>query len=133
MVDARGTVVAEDGDHAIVRVDEAGCGRCHEPGGCGGNNLGSLLCSTPRTFRVRNPRRAVVGEKVVVSIAEGAVRRGALLAYGLPLLAVLLGAVGGALLGDETGSIVGAFGGLGGAWVYLRRARIGSQAEPFIR
>ena len=36
MIDVTGTIVELDGDYAIIRMDETGCGRCHEEGGCGG-------------------------------------------------------------------------------------------------
>ena len=55
MTDAWGTVTAVDDQHASIHMDEIGCGRCGEPGGCGGKHLGKLLCGTPRTVRVRNP------------------------------------------------------------------------------
>ena len=65
MIDALGTITALDGKYALVLMDESGCGRCHEQGGCGGNNLGKMFCSTPRTFRVLNPRNSVIGERDV--------------------------------------------------------------------
>ena len=137
MSEAHGTVAGLDGDHAIVRMDEAGCGRCHEEGGCGGHNLGNLLCRTPRTFRVPNPGRSRIGDRVVVCIAEGAVRRSALRAYGLPLLSLLLGAVIGSLLGGDVGAIGGAVGGLLLAWQGLRHVQRRSvpdpRSQPYIR
>ena len=72
MIDAWGTVVAVDEQHATIRMDETGCGRCGEPGGCGGNHAGRLFCSTPRTFRVANPDGRAVGERVRIGIAAGA-------------------------------------------------------------
>jgi sigma-E factor negative regulatory protein RseC len=130
MIDAQGTISALDGEYAIVRMDEAGCGRCHEDGGCGGNNLGKMLCSTPRTFRVLNPGKAAVGDSVRVAIADGAVRRSAAYAYGLPLLALFGGALGGASLAGDLGSIFGGVGGLLAAWFGLRRAQLRGTADP---
>ena len=129
MIDAQGTITAVDGDYAIVRMDETGCGRCHEQGGCGGNNIGKMFCSTPRTFRVLNPGNASVGMSVRVVIADGAVRRSAAYAYGFPLLALLFGAIGGAALAGEAGAIAGAFGSLLGAWFLLRRAQLRSKPD----
>ena len=40
MNETKGTITALDGDYALVRIADAGCGRCHEPGGCGGVNIG---------------------------------------------------------------------------------------------
>ena len=137
MIDAAGTITALDGAYAIVRMDEAGCGRCHEEGGCGGNNLGKMLCASPRRFQVLNPGNSAVGDRVTIVVAEGAVRRSALLVYVLPLLALLVGALGGSALAGEIGAIVGAVGGLLGAWLILRYVQAhGSpdrHSRPYIR
>ena len=86
MTDTWGTVTAVDDEGATIRVDDSGCGRCREPGGCGGNNLAQLLCRTPRTFRVPNPDRCTVGERVRVGVAEGSVASSAPVSYThLPL------------------------------------------------
>lgn len=137
MIDAAGTITALDGAYAIVRMDEAGCGRCHEEGGCGGANIGKMLCSTPRVFRVLNPQNASVGNRVTIVIAEGAVRRSALLGYGLPLFALFVGAMGGMTLAGEGGAIVGAAIGLLIAWAVLRYCQYctksDSRFQPYIR
>ncbi|MBS1228799.1 MAG: positive regulator of sigma RseC/MucC [Proteobacteria bacterium] len=137
MTDARGTITAVNGNTADVTMDETGCGRCHEEGGCGGLNLGKMLCSSPRSFRVLNPGNSAVGDRVTVVIAEGAVRRSATLAYVVPLLALLVGALSGSALAGETGAIVGALSGLLGAWLILRYAQSrGSpdrHSQPYIR
>lgn len=130
MIDAQGRITEVDGDYAVVRMDETGCGRCHEQGGCGGNNLGQMFCSTPRTFRVLNPGKASVGDSVRVTIADGAVRRSAVYAYAFPLLALFFGAIGGAALAGEPGAIIGAFACLSGAWFLLRRAQLRSKPDP---
>ena len=137
-IEASGTVAQIDGDYAIVHMDQTGCGRCHEEGGCGGNNLGNLLCRSVRSLRVANPGRARVGDRVHVAVAEGALRRSAVLAYGLPLLTLLGGALAGSAVYGESGAIVGALGGLAAAWLSLHlRIRHGKStadhAQPFIR
>ena len=137
MIDAHGTITALDGDYALVRMDETGCGRCHEHGGCGGNNISKIFCSAPRTFRVLNPRNSVVGERVTIAIAEGAIRRTAALVYGLPLLALFVGALGGSALAGETGAIIGSITGLLFSWLLLRHAQQSTSADyrsqPYIR
>ena len=121
MIDAEGTITAVDQEFAIVRMDEAGCGRCHEEGGCGGHNLGKMFCSTPHTFRILNPEKGEVGERVRVLVPAGAVRLSALYAYGLPLLALFLGAICGSTLAGEIGSIAGAMLCLLATWLGLWR------------
>lgn len=137
MIDALGTITALDGKYALVLMDESGCGRCHEQGGCGGNNLGKMFCSAPRTFRVLNPRNSVIGERVTIAIAEGVVRRSATLVYGLPLLALFVGALAGSALAGETGAIVGSTIGLLFSWRLLRYAQQrmvpDHRSQPFIR
>lgn len=137
LADAPGIIIELDGEYAMVRMDEAGCGRCHEPGGCGGNNIGKMFCNAPRVFRVLNPEQAAVGTQVTIAIAEGAVRRSAVLAYGLPLLALFLGAFCGSLVDGESGAIIGAICGLLSAWIGLRFAHRshspGRQFQPYIQ
>ena len=137
MIDAKGTITAVNGDTAEVLMDETGCGRCHEEGGCGGHNLGKMLCSSPRCFVVQNPGNSAVGDRVTVVVAAGAVRRSALLVYVVPLLALLVGALGGSALAGELGAIVGAVGGLLGAWLILRytqaRYALDQHFRPYIR
>lgn len=137
MIDAPGTITALDGEYAIVRMDETGCGRCHEEGGCGGNSVGKLFCNAPRAFRVLNPGNSGIGERVIVVTAEGAVRRSAILAYGLPLLALFVGALGGSAVAGELGAILGSVGGLLCSWLALRRAQqrgtLDPRSQPYIR
>ena len=137
MVDAPGVVTAVDGLHALVRMDETGCGHCHEPGGCGGQNIGEMFRTQPRLFRVENPDHSRVGDRVVVVTTNDTVNRGALFAYGLPLLALFLGAFAGRFVAGETGSIIGAVVGVLGAWMALPRleaiARTRARIQPLIR
>ncbi len=137
MIDAQGTITALDGDYAIVRMEEAGCGRCHEEGGCGGNNLSQLFCSAPRTFRVLNPGNSIMGDRVTIIIVAGAVRRSATLAYGLPLLALFSGALGGSILAEETGAIFGAISGVLLTWGVLyyvqRHSTPDENSQPYIK
>ena len=130
MSGAWGTVAALDGEYALIRMDDSGCGRCRAPGGCGGNNAVSILCRAPRTFRVPNPEHRVVGERVRVRVAEGAIGHGALHVYAVPLLALLLGALAGSTLADEAGAIAGAIAGLWVGWMGLRRVHRRSSDDP---
>lgn len=107
-------VVSVEGDDAFIQI-EAGCGRCHEPGGCGGVSFSRIFSRAVPLYRVRNSCGARSGERVRVVMPAGALTRQAMLAYGLPLGGLLLGAV----LGDmATGSDGGALGG-GGLGLFL--------------
>ena len=137
MIDAQGIVTAVDGEYVIVRMDESGCGRCHEAGGCGGHNLGKMFCSTPHTFRGQNPGKLAIGDRVNVTIADGAIRRSVTYAYAVPLLALLVGAIGGDALAGELGAMIGAFACLFIAWRVLHRTQRRNAGnpvfQPFIR
>ena len=123
MNEAWGTVVARDGEQATIRMDETGCGRCREAGGCGGIQAGRLFCHAARTFTVANPEQRRVGERVQIVLAEGSLGRSALQAYVQPLLALLAGALCGSAIADEAGAIGGATVGLLVGWLLLRRAQ----------
>ena len=116
----RATVRTLDGDEALVEVEQGGCGRCHEKGGCGGQQLTQMFCTGPKNYRVANPHGAKVGDQVTVAIAAGTVRRTANLAYGLPLTVTIAGAAIGTQINDDVGAIIGALLGLIGAIFYVR-------------
>lgn len=119
MIETQATVTALEGDYALVEASQSGCGRCHETGGCGGNNGARLFCHAPRRFRVRNPLGARVGERVSVGVADGAILRSAAILYVLPLACLLAGALAGALLlpdARDGAALVGALVGSGLAW-----------------
>jgi sigma-E factor negative regulatory protein RseC len=117
----RAIVRAIDGNVALVETEEGGCGRCHESGGCGGQNISRALCGGPRSYRAENGIGARVGERVTVAIGPGAVRRSANLAYVFPLLAALGGAGAGMALAGEAGAIAGTVAGLAAGFLHLRR------------
>jgi len=119
MSETRGVVTALDGDHAIVRTEETGCGRCHESGGCGGVRVSQMLCATPRVWRVLNPRGAAVGDEVRIAVADGAVGASAMLIYVQPLLLLFAAAAAGFWLGGDPGGVAGAAVGLIGGWRWV--------------
>jgi sigma-E factor negative regulatory protein RseC len=128
-------VVRADADnvYALVEVIGGGCGRCHEAGGCGSAHLTQMFCLAPRRYRVRNDIQAATGAVVTVVMPAAALRRHIALAYGLPLIGLL----GGALLGDlagEAGALVGAACGLGLAWglVWKRMTQHAASGKIFI-
>jgi sigma-E factor negative regulatory protein RseC len=132
----RAVVRALEGNEALVEVEQGGCGRCHEEGGCGGQHLTQMFCSSPKTYRVENRFAAGVGEHVTVAIGAGSVRRTANLVYVLPVLAGIAGAFVGARLGGDLPAIIGAASGLVLSFVYVRFRSSGSAAvsveRPYI-
>ena len=131
MVETKAKVVALDGDHALVSIQGEGCGRCHEPGGCGGSSLTKMFCASPSSYRVLNSGKARVGDTVTVVMDSRALLRSAMVGYGIPLLGVFLGAFFGFLLAGEIGSMLGAAGGLMLSLGFHRlRLKRGSGSDP---
>jgi sigma-E factor negative regulatory protein RseC len=131
-------VTTLDGDRAFVRITGEGCGRCHEPGGCGGGNLTQVFCLSPKIHRVLNLRGAKPGEEVIVVIPDRTLLCSAIAGYVLPLMGLCLGAALGLELAGEAGSMIGAAGGLALAWGLqrTRRARdilLEPDSEPRIK
>ncbi len=116
----RAVVRAVDGSLAEVEVESGGCGRCHEEGGCGGQQLTQMFCSGPKTYKVDNALGASIGDRVTVAIAAGSVRRTANLAYGVPLTAVIIGAALGSSMAGDSGAMLGAALGLVLSLFYVR-------------
>ena len=108
VTETRAVVRAFDGDDVLIEAAQGGCGRCHEEGGCGGQNLTQMFCSAPKVWRLPNPGGLSVGDAVMVGIAAGEVRHSANVAYGLPLLGILLGAVSGNAVASDQGAMLGA-------------------------
>ena len=117
----RALVRGLEGNRAIVEVEQGGCGGCQEEGGCGGQQLTQMFCSGPRTYHADNDIGAAVGERVVVAIAPGSVRKIANLAYILPLTVAIAFAIVGMNIGGDPGAMIGALFGLVGAYAYIRQ------------
>lgn len=108
---SEGVVTRIEGARAYVKVIRTGgCGRCHEVGGCGGVSQNE---SRNQEFLVANAFGASAGQRVRLEIPDGATLKAALLAYGLPLLALVFGA-GAAFFVWQTdlAAALGAAGGL---------------------
>ncbi len=115
---AEGVVVRCEGARALVQVRRSGgCGRCDEPGGCGGS--GAASCSE---YLVSNPVGASSGQRVLIEVPEGSALRAAALAYGLPLAGVIGGAFAGTWCwgGGDAGSAAGGVGGLIVSLLFVR-------------
>lgn len=114
-----------EGQFALVEVSSvaSGCGRCHEAGGCGSGLLNKSL--RPRcNYRLPNLISAAVGDRVILSVPEGAVLRAALLAYLLPILLLIAGAaVGTVFSADDLVALIGAGSGLALGLLALRTAQ----------
>lgn len=129
----RAVVRGIEGNDAIVEVEHGGCGRCHEEGGCGGQQLTQMFCGGPKTWRVPNTVDARPGDRVTIAIGEGSVRRSANLAYVFPLTAAIIAAVAGTALAGDAGGVVGAGLGLIVAFVVIRHRASSTVENPAAR
>ena len=93
-----------------------GCGRCDEPGGCRSVQLTHVLGAPRDLFALPTRPDIRVGDRVRITIPEGAPLQAALLGYGLGVLLLLIGAALGVASGDgaadDLRALVGALTGL---------------------
>lgn len=133
-----GVVQRVDGAYAWVDVSVAqGCGRCHEPGGCGGVNIAKPFGASRQVLKVCNDAGAQPGEQVGVVIDDRVPLRAALRAYAAPVLGVLAGAALGtafapAALVDLSAGL-GALAGGGLAVMLVRGKPVSGGADLPIR
>lgn len=101
---ARAVVLRSHADGSVdVEIDTAS--RCE---GCAGVCMWRRLPDRQRA-RIMSGRPIAAGTKVLVGLPERYILLGSLLVHGLPLAALLLGAVGGGLLiGGDLGALLGA-------------------------
>jgi sigma-E factor negative regulatory protein RseC len=119
MIEQEARVEAVEGDEAVVVVArQSACGACSAKSGCGTALVGSIFPSRQLVLRMPNSQHAMPGERIVVGLPEGSLQLAALLLYGLPLLALLAGALTGQAIAEssvwptEPAAIVGGLFGL---------------------
>lgn len=130
----KGVVSRVEAGYAWVDVSvEQGCGRCHEPGGCGGVNIARPFAASTQTVRVPSSIEVQPGEAVLLAVDEGVPLRAALATYALPVGGVLIGAAVGTAMASANASVdllagIGALAGGVTAFLFGRRfsiARVG--------
>jgi len=93
MIEENAIVVGVKPDVAMLEVvRRIPCGLCGQTRGCGMSLWGRLLGHRNNIFRAENKIDAKVGDMVVVGIEEQALLLSSLSAYGVPLLAMFIGA-----------------------------------------
>ncbi|QKI88997.1 SoxR reducing system RseC family protein [Thiomicrorhabdus xiamenensis] len=87
-----GTVVAIQGEFALVEVaPKNGCSGCAQSGGCGTSALSTLFVARHnKPIRVENPLGVEVGNLVDLSMDESRLVKHSFMAYGLPLIGLLV-------------------------------------------
>ncbi|MDI6749323.1 MAG: SoxR reducing system RseC family protein [Rhodocyclaceae bacterium] len=124
-----GIVVRLEGRDAWVETSGPGkaCGGCAQAGSCSSGTQGNVLDAVggqggkPLLIRLPNTIGARPGDAVVIRAADGMVLRAVWLAYGVPLLLALGGALlATALTGSEPVALLGMLLGLGAGVMWLR-------------
>ncbi|MCG8391702.1 MAG: SoxR reducing system RseC family protein [Pseudomonadales bacterium] len=102
MLEEQGVVVAvEPGAIWVETVRASTCGACQARAGCGHHLINQQ--QSGQRARLRVPSREIhqIGDTVTLALPEGALMRGALWVYGLPLVLLFAGALLGAALPVE--------------------------------
>lgn len=103
MIEEHAIVVGIDNDAAKLEiVRRTPCGICGQTRGCGISIWGRLFGHKPNIFKAVNQINAKVGDSVIVGIEEQALLTSSMTVYGIPLVAMLAGAlIAGALFAGE--------------------------------
>jgi sigma-E factor negative regulatory protein RseC len=104
---ARVLSVDEQGYAWIETQRKTACNSCSVQKGCGTGILARFFSGRHARLRVLNTVGAVVGDEVVVGIEDGMLVRASFAAYMMPLVWMILGALGGTMAGERFDSIDG--------------------------
>lgn len=123
VIEETGTVVAMDDEYIWVQTQaRSTCSTCHVGSDCGTSVLAKWFGQRSNRIRVRNGLGLEIGEGAVVGIEESALLKASLLAYLMPMLAMVGAAVAAAGLGaQDAGIALGAMMGLGIGLLALHR------------
>ena len=89
-----GSVLSVEGGFVVVKAEnQSGCAGCSASGGCGTASLSSLFApSVERALWVENSLNAKEGDKVLLSLVESEILKHSMMAYGFPLILLMIGA-----------------------------------------
>lgn len=110
MLEQQATVVNIDdqGGVWVFATRQSACGACEQKTAC---HTPSVLTAPSSSVKVQaNNYPLIIGDEVLISIAEQTIWHGLLYLYVYPLLALLVGALLGQYLAGELGAILGAIG-----------------------
>jgi len=93
-----GTVIRLDNEHAVVRMK--GHESCRK---CGAAAIGLCKGGLMQQLKVKNSKRARVGDTVKIGLVQRVQFKGYFLAYVIPSAALVFGIVGGHFLGAYAG------------------------------
>lgn len=123
MIEEQVVVTATTPEGAWVEgIQQSACGSCSAKAGCGQHTMSQLgkkvtlwlpfdsqfASASGVSEEGLSINSLSVGQQIVVGLPEGAILRSTLVLYGVPLLALVLGAILGHSLWGELGSILSA-------------------------
>ncbi len=120
MIEESAMVLVSEEGFAIVETQvEAACGTCQAKSGCSTSVLSGLFKRRHNRLKVLNPIQARPGQHVIIGIQEQTLVSVSLIAYLMPLISMILCAIGlqeateyWQWQGGELGSILGGLSGL---------------------
>jgi sigma-E factor negative regulatory protein RseC len=129
MIEESATIIACEDEFAMVEtLPQATCGTCQSKTGCSTSILSPLFKRRHTSLRVRNPIRAQPGQQVIIGIQDHALITYSMIAYLVPLLGLILLAIGLEQLAQywewrntDLAAILGGFAGFLLGLVYLKR------------
>lgn len=127
---ALATILRVEHGRAWLKVTDGGggCGRCDEPGGCRSVQITQAFGLPRGEFALPPAPGIKAGDRVVITIPEGAPLRAALASYGLGVLLLLGGAALGSLIGGGSDLLAAIGGGAGlGLAVLINRLLVRSR------
>lgn len=129
MTEKLGRVISVQGELAEVEGQlHSSCGGCAVKGTCGTSLLTRYFGPKRLLLQAHNPIGARPGEHVIIGLSEGSLLEASVLAYLIPLLAMVGGAVAGVFVAENLApayvqimSAVTGLGGLAAALTWLVR------------
>ncbi|MCY0965944.1 SoxR reducing system RseC family protein [Parathalassolituus penaei] len=102
----------------VEGIQKSACGSCNARKGCGHASLAEL--GRPMRLWISTSERLDAGQHVVLDLPDGALAASATTLYGLPLVALIIGAISGQNLGGDTAALVLGGGGLVAGFLLAR-------------
>ncbi len=134
MIETTARVVSADNGTVMVEASaQSGCGGCGSRSVCGVSGLGKYFSGNRKAIEVKCDSNVRAGDELQLSMDEGDMLKAGLLAYLLPSVLALVGAVVataygmgdvGAVLGAATGVAVGLLIGRITGWVPTMVAKL---------
>lgn len=99
MIEEKAYIVDVEAPFAWVETQrKSSCSACQLNKGCGTATLNKVLGQKRTQLKVLNPKGYQVGDQVILGLEEGALLKGSLLLYALPLISMFMFAVLGYFL-----------------------------------